>query len=101
VSDQVFFKNSANLSYSPNNNPPAQDQSTIDTVDEARKALEELNTHIKSRTGTRATAPRPALLPTIEELLKDPPPPDFPLLEDEVELIKYVSVPSLMQNLLT
>jgi hypothetical protein len=77
--------------YRPTNEPPVEDQSTIDAIAEARSELNKLNHALTTCTGTRALAPRPGLLPSIEEILKDAPPPIFPLDKDELEFIRMVS----------
>jgi hypothetical protein len=53
--------------------------------------LKKLNHALSNHIGTHGLAPHPGLLPDIEEILKDPPPPTFPLEDYEIEFVRMVS----------
>ena len=74
-----------------NNNVPSQDPTVAAAVEETRIALNALNEAVLGRTGSRALLPQPLLIDDVEELLKDPPPPDFSLTDDEEDFLEEVS----------
>jgi hypothetical protein len=87
------------LFHSPTDQPPPTDETILNAVAEATQAAEDLNDIISHRSGARANAPRPGLIPTTDELFVDPPPPSFPLVDDEIELIRMVSTSSFLHYL--
>lgn len=74
----------------PGSGLPVEDPGVAAAVGEAAAQLTSLNTKILNRTGSRALLPHPALVPNVEELMQDPTPPVFPLIDDEDEFIKEV-----------
>ena len=64
---------------------------TADAITAANEAITELNNAILNRTGGCAAAPHPGHIPPVEELIQDPPVPDFSILDDEDEIINMVS----------
>jgi hypothetical protein len=74
----------------PSNDLPIEDPDTSMAVDSCQEAVVELNTRLANRTGQRALMSRPAVIPDVSELLKEPPPPEFPLEDDEQGFIDLV-----------
>jgi hypothetical protein len=68
----------------------AIEEAVEEAVEEAGAALSTLNAAVLGRTGARALLPRPALIPDVVELMKDPPLPEFPFEDDEIALLKEV-----------
>ena len=70
--------------------PPVVDPGVTEAVDEAAAKLHTLNSMVLNHTGSRALLPCPVLPCNVEELMQDPDPPVFPLIDDEDDFIKEV-----------
>ena len=73
-------------------------QETTAAVNSAQEAMDALNNALMNRTGARAALYRPPLLQNVEELMVEPPPPEFPLEDDEDEFIIQASECLLLLN---